>query len=256
MRVVAVHNAKGGVGKTTLATNVAYLASRTQRTILIDADPQGNASSYFIKARDYRYELADVLSSDGAVSVQSAIIKVDGDLHMLATRGLAGGLKNYGETKLIQEPLVFDDLNGILNELGFELVVYDLSPGLSQLERCVILAANEVVIPVEGELFSIEGVESAVQAIELINRKFKRGVTHKRLVINKVNQSFRRHVESLDGYRKLTFEIFVVPQDSKVAEAQFAHEPLALYAPASRALPEFERLTVGLIGGNDGSGNN
>ena len=135
MRVVAVHNAKGGVGKTTLATNVAYLASRTQRTILIDADPQGNASSYFIKAKDYRYELSDVLSSDGAVSVQNAIIKVDGELHMLATRGLAGGLKNYGETKLIQEPLVFDDLNGILRDLGFELVVYDLSPGLSQLER-------------------------------------------------------------------------------------------------------------------------
>lgn len=256
MRVVAVHNAKGGVGKTTLATNIAYIASQTQRTILIDADPQGNASSYFLKSKDYRYELADVLSSDGAIPTRDAIIKVDGDLFMLATRGLAGGLKNYGETKLIQEPLVFDDLNGILSEMGFNLAVYDLSPGLSQLERCVILASEEVIIPVEGELFSIEGVEAAVQAIELINRKFKRGVAHKRLVINKVNQSFRRHIEALEGYRKLTFEIFVVPQDSKVAEAQFAHEPLSLYAPASRALPEFERLTVGLIGGSDGSGNN
>lgn len=255
MKIVAVHNAKGGVGKTTLSTNIAYLASRTQRTILIDADPQGNASSYFLKTKDYRYELADVLSSDGAIPTRDAIIKVDGELYMLATRGLAGGLKNYGETKLIQEPLVFDDLNGVL-KIGFQLAVYDLSPGLSQLERCVILAADEVVIPVEGELFSIEGVESAVQAIELINRRFKRSVAHRRLVINKVNQSFRRHVESLEGYRKLSFEIFVVPQDSKIAEAQFAHAPLAQYAPSSRALPEFERLTVGLIGGGNGSGNN
>jgi len=247
MRVVAIHNAKGGVGKTTVATNVAYLASRSSRVCLIDADPQGSATAYLVKAKGYQYELADVLVSDGAVTVQSVIITLEPRLCLLPTKGLTGGLKGYGETKLIQEPLVFDDLNEILRGLGFDLVIYDLSPGLSQLERCVILAADEVVIPVEGEYFSIEGLEAAGTAVDTINRKFKREVSHRRLVVNKVNASMRRHTASLEEYRKLPFEVYVIPQESKLAEAQFDHTPLALFYPGSRALPELERLTADLV---------
>ena len=249
MRVVAVHNAKGGVGKTTVATNVAHLASRKSRVCLIDGDPQGSATAYLMRARDYRYELADVLASDGAVTVADAILTLEERLCLLPTRGLAGGLKLYGETKLMQEPLVFDDLNGVMRGMGFGLVIYDLSPGLSQLERCVILAADEVVIPVEGEYFSIEGLEAAGVAVDTINRKFKREVRHGRLVVNKVNASMRRHVASLEEYRKLPFDVYVIPQESKLAEAQFDHTPLALYWPGSRALPELERLTADLVGG-------
>ena len=246
MRVVAVHNAKGGVGKTTVATNVAYLASRSSQVCLIDADPQGNATAYLVKTGSYQYELADVLVSDGAIPVKDAILTLEPRLCLLPTRGLTGGLKNYGETKLIQEPLVFDDLNEILRGLSFDLVIYDLSPGLSQLERCVMLAADEVVIPVEGEYFSIDGLEAAGSAVDLINRKFKREVKHRRLVVNKINYSMRRHIASLAEYRKLPFEVYVIPQESKLAEAQFDHTPLALFFPGSRALPELERLTADL----------
>lgn len=247
MRVVAVHNAKGGVGKTTVATNVAYLASRSKMVCLIDGDPQGSATAYLVRDRGFRYELAEVLASDGKIPVEDAILTLEPGLCLLPTRGLAGGLKNYGETKLIQEPLVFDDLNEILRGLGFDLVIYDLSPGLSQLERCVILAADEVIIPVEGEYFSVEGLEAAGNTIDLINRKFKRQVQHRRLVVNKINASMRRHVASLEEYRKLPFQVYVIPQESKLAEAQFDHTPLAVFHPGSRALPELGRLTADIL---------
>jgi len=116
-----------------------------------------------------------------------------------------------------------------------------------QLERCVILAADEVVTPVEGEYFSVEGLEAAGTTVQTIARKFKRKIQHTRLVVNKINASMRRHLASLEEYRKLPFVVYILPQESKLAESQFEHLPLGVYFPASRALPELIRLAADLL---------
>ena len=124
--------AKGGTGKTTLSTNVAYLSER--RTVLIDADPQGNASGYLLKSLPGG-ELATVLAGKGML--EDALVKRE---HLTILPTLPGStLKTWADSQLAQTPFIFDDLNKQLAALGYEQIIYDLGPGLSMLERSILL---------------------------------------------------------------------------------------------------------------------
>ena len=246
MHSVAFHVAKGGVGKTTLAGNTAYLASKTRRVVLVDADPQGSATSWLVTT-PCACELADVLK--GEAELRDALVRLSPTLELLPSRGLTGDLKNFAETALVRRPAVFDRLRRALAAHGAELVIYDLSPGLSLLERSVLMSVNEVVLPALAEYFSVDGINTAALLIEEINADWDRAVRADKLVVNAINRSFRRHVQAHADYRQLTrFDLFTVAQDAKVAESQFMHQPLPVYEAGSRAIPELQRLADALGG--------
>ena len=247
MHCVAFHVAKGGVGKTSLAGNTAYLASKTRRVVLVDADPQGSATSWLVTT-PCACELADVLK--GEAELRDALVKLGPNLELLPSRGLTSGdLKNFAETALVRRPVVFDRLRRALAAHGADLVIYDLSPGLSLLERSVLMSVNEVVLPALAEYFSVDGINTAALLIEEINADWDRAVRADKLVVNALNRSFRRHVQAHANYRKLThYDLFTVAQDAKVAESQFMHQPLPVYEAASKAIPELQRLADALGG--------
>ena len=246
MHCVAFHVAKGGVGKTSLAGNTAYLASKTRRVVLVDADPQGSATSWFV-ATPCRCELTDVLTGEAELS--AALVQVAPNLELLPCRGLTGDLKNFAETALVRRPVVFDRLRRALEAHGADLVIYDLSPGLSLLERSALMSVDEVVLPALAEYFSVDGINTATLLIDEINADWDRSVRADKLVVNALNRSFRRHLQAHANYRKLTrFELFTVAQDAKVAESQFMHQPLPVYEAGSRAIPELQRLADALGG--------
>lgn len=246
MHCVAFHVAKGGVGKTTLAGNTAYLASKTRRVVLVDADPQGSATSWLVTT-PCACELANVLRGEAELS--DALVRLSPTLELLPSRGLTGDLKNFGETALVRRPAVFDRLRRELAAHGADLVIYDLSPGLSLLERSVLMSVNEVVLPALAEYFSVDGINTAALLIEEINADWDRTVRADKLVVNALNRSFRRHVQAHANYRQLTrFDLFTVAQDAKVAESQFMHQPLPVYEASSRAIPELQRLADALGG--------
>lgn len=234
--VYAFWLAKGGTGKTTLATNVAYLSER--RTILIDADPQGNASTYLLDSLPDG-DLENAIA--GKCLLEDAIAHRD---HLAILPTLPGsGLKAWSETRLTQTPFIFDDLNTSLRELGYDQIIYDLAPGLSQLERCILLSVDEVVSPVLAESFSIEGVSTALESISEIAKAYRTEIRHRRVVINMINHRFRRHVDALEKYREMEeFLVYEIPQDAKVAEAQYVREPLSSYWPTAKSLPAIRRL--------------
>ena len=243
---VAFHVAKGGVGKTSLAGNTAYLASKTRRVVLVDADPQGSATSWLVTTPCSR-DLADVLK--GETELRDALVQISPNLELLPSLGLTGDLKNFAETALMRRPVVFDRLRRELAAHGADLVIYDLSPGLSLLERSVLMSVNEVVLPALAEYFSVEGINTAALLIEEINADWERTVRADKLVVNALNRSFRRHVQAHANYRQLTrFDLFTVVQDAKVAESQFMHQPLPVYEAGSKAIPELQRLADALGG--------
>ncbi len=125
------------------------------RTILVDADPQGNSSAWFVGNREPKHELADVLL--GNVAAEEAILS--GPFDLLISFGLAGQLKTYGENQLANEPFVFADLIEELSRLGYDHAVFDLSPGMGRLERAVLLGVDEVVTPMTPEHFSLDGIQ-------------------------------------------------------------------------------------------------
>ena len=141
---IAFHLQKGGVGKTSVCGALACQSALSgKRTLMIDCDPQGNLSSWFLKEAP-KYELSDVLQ--GKCFWKDSVVKVDDidNLYILPTFSIGGSLKNYSETKLNDEPFIIQDLVGELSS-EFERIVLDLSPGLGKLERSAIIACNEVI---------------------------------------------------------------------------------------------------------------
>lgn len=245
MRTLCFHNRKGGCGKTTLTGNVGHAVSAGIRTVLVDVDPQGSLTSWLVTG-DYHHELSDVLADGHGPG--DALVELSPTLAVLPTEGRnQDGLKAYAEVRLFREPVVFDRLNADLARLGFDLAIYDLGPGMSQLERCAIMAVDEVVIPVLAEYFSVDGIEAVVADIDAINRGFDKSVSYRRLVVGGINRSFRRHLEVLEGYAELDFDMYTVAQDAKVAEAQFQHLPAAVYAPRGRAVAQYQAIADAIL---------
>ena len=247
MQKITFHIQKGGVGKTTLSGNVAAAAARSSRTVLVDADPQGSLTSWLLSGREGvpAYELADVLK--GEVSVREALIEIKEGLQIIPTAGIGGDLKQYGETQILNEPFVFEDLCGELEGLGYELAIFDLGPGMSILERCAILAMDEVITPLTPEFLSWDGIEIFTDSLQRINRAYRKDVKHRRIVANMVNRSFRRHGVYYERFEGLGFELFTVPQDAKIAEAQMLNLDVFEYAPGSKAGREIEKLTAEIV---------
>ncbi|MBA7493512.1 Chromosome-partitioning ATPase Soj [subsurface metagenome] len=245
MKKVAFTIQKGGTGKTTLSGNCAYAAARTKKTVLVDCDPQGNSSSWFL-TKGVAYELADVLK--GEVKVQDAVVQV-GKFYMIPTFGLDGNLKQYGENQLNDEPFIFEDLCSGLEVQGFQVAIFDLSPGMSKLEKCVILAMDEVITPLTPEFFSVDGISIFNAELQKINRSFRKNVQHRTVVANNVNRRFRRHNVYYKQFQDLKYKLFTVGQDAKLAESQMYNKSIFEYYPESKTIPELEKLTADIIGG-------
>jgi cellulose biosynthesis protein BcsQ len=247
MRNICFHIQKGGVGKTSISGTVAAaLARRGNKTVLVDADPQGNASSWYC-GETIKADLGDLLS--GRASLPEALKEISPCLSMVPVIALGGTLKRWAETELTKAPKSFEFLTQDLAALGYHYAVFDCSPAFSQLERAVIAEMDEVVSPLSPEYFSVDGIEIFVAELRSIEQKYRRKIRNDKIALNMLNQSFSRHKAFHHAISQLDYRIFPIPQDAKIAESQIAHKSLFDFAPRTRAVPSFEALTDALIAG-------
>ena len=245
MKSIAFSIQKGGTGKTSIAGNVASLIARNNRKVLlIDSDPQGSLSSWFL-SKPPEHELSDVLQ--GKTLLRETIVELQAPLFILPTFGINGGLKAYADNQLEHEPFVFQELNQEAQSLDFHFVVYDLSPAIGRLERSVLLGCDEVVTPLSPEYFSIDGIEIFQDFLRQIRKGFRKDIHHEKIVLNLVNRSFRRHGIYRDKIRSLGYQVFEIGQDAKIPESQMMHISLVDYAPESKVVPELTRLAQSLL---------
>ena len=227
---------KGGVGKTTISGTLACQSALDGfPTILIDVDPQGNSSSWFLKNKAPKFELADVIQ--GKCYINDAIVPVPAveNLYILPTFGIDGGLKNYSETKLAEEPFVIQDaVNEIKKE--FKHVILDLSPGLGRLERAALIASDEVITPMTPEVFSLDGLEIFIDELAKIKKNFRCNIEHTKIIINSYDERIKQHrdiyKEACDG----NFQIFRIPVDPVFRKAQEASTAPQLFKQRGRGL--------------------
>ncbi len=244
MRTIAFHIQKGGSGKSSLSGNVAYGLSERANTIMVDCDPQGNLSSWFLTEAP-SHELCDVLT--GKVETREAVVQIKDKLSIIPTFAIGGNLKNYAESKLVDEPFIFEDLGESLKELGFEYCIFDLSPGMSRLEKSVLLACDEVITPLTPEYFSLDGIEIFSDHLQKINKGYRKSIQHSKIVINMMNRSFKRH--NLIHGRIINgnaYDFFTVGQDSKIAEAQLHNKTIFEYYKKSKAINDLNKLIAAL----------
>jgi len=246
MKKICFYIQKGGVGKTSVSGTVAVsLARRGKKTVFVDADPQGNASSWYC-GETIEHDIADAL--EGRVTVKETIKEIAPGLSMVPVVAIGGNLKEWSETKLVKHPKAFEFLIADLAAQGYEYAVFDCSPSFSQLEQAVIAEADEVINPLSPEFFSIDGIEIFIAELKKIEDAYRRKIRNEKIVLNMVNKSFARHREFQRVLGKLNYTIYTIPQDAKIAECQIAHKSLFDYAPASKSIPAFEELTTALIG--------
>ena len=245
IKSIAFHILKGGVGKTTLSGNIAYKISESKKTILIDCDIQANSSNWFLK-ENIDYELSDCLQG---VPLQNAIKQIKENFYIIPTKPKDSSLKNYAETKLFQEPFIFEDLNEELQKLGFEYIIYDLSPSISQLERCILLSIDEVITPITPEYFSFDGIELFYNELQKINKSYRKKIKYNKIIINLINKSFETHKQYLDILQDLKkYNIYKVRQDRKIADSQKYNKTIYQYYPKSNTVKELNKIADDLIG--------
>lgn len=248
MKTYALMLQKGGVGKSTIAGNVAYALAERSRVALVDADVQGNLTSWFLTG-SVQSELSDVLS--GKNEIKKALVDVTDNLKLLPTLTGSSDLATYKETALFREPFVFEDLNAVFADEGFEYVIYDTAPGLNQMERSVALAVDEVVPVMRPEYFSLDGLETFYSFLTDVNRSYRRDVGAPRLVLNMVNDAYTAHKRNKARAETYDAELFIVPQDVNVEKAQEHHLPLVAYNPRARAGASIEQIAEALRNGNN-----
>jgi chromosome partitioning protein len=234
-KTVSFHLQKGGVGKTTISGTIAsQSALNGYTTLLVDVDPQGNASSWFYEG-ELEWELSDVLQ--GKCFVQDAILEIPSipNLFLLPTFGIGGGLKQYAETKIADEPYVIQDLVKELSET-FDRIILDLSPGLGKLERSSLIASDEIITPMTPEVFSLDGLEIFIDELEKIKKNLRSPVKHNKIIINSFDERIRQHKDIYEAALSGSFTVFKIPVDPVFRKAQEHNMPPQLYRARGRGL--------------------
>ncbi len=229
-KIIAIANQKGGVGKTTTSINLAAsFAAMKRRVILLDLDPQGNASvGSGVQKGQFQYAAVNVLC--GEVSIKEARVKTASGFDLLATNSEL----IVAEMKLLQAENRENQLKNILQPIvsEYDYIVIDCPPSLSILTVNALVAANSVLIPIQCEYFALEGLSGLLSTIEQIR--------------STINPNL--HIEGLlrtmyDGRNRLALDVSaqllehfpdkvyrtVIPRNVRLAEAPSHGTPVLQY---------------------------
>lgn len=237
-RTVAFHLQKGGVGKTTISGTLAcQSALNGKKTLVIDCDPQGNISSWFLQTAP-AFELADVLQ--GKCFVKDAIVKVPvvDNLYLLPTFGIGGTLKTYSETKLSEEPFVIQDLVREVSS-DYDHIIMDLSPGLGMLERYALIASDEVITPMTSEVFSLDGLEIFITELQKLRKNLRSNVKHDKIIINSFDTRIKQHRDIYAAaVESGNYKVYLIPVDPVFRKSQEAGKAPQLFKVRGRGMKD------------------
>ena len=256
-RVIAIANQKGGVGKTTTAVNLAAsLAIAEKRTLLIDADPQGNATSGVgIEKGAVERSLYDVLIEGAPVR---DVVRPDEQLPFLhvipATQDLVGAeLELVGSAN--REGRLRAALDTIRGE--YDYVLIDCPPSLGLVTLNVLTAADAVLIPIQCEYYALEGISQLLNTIRLVQQNFNPGFQIDGVLLtmydNRLNLSKQVVAEAKEYFGAKVFRT-VIPRNVRLAEAPSFGKPILLYDVQSVGAKSYLSVAQELIKRTDSRG--
>jgi chromosome partitioning protein len=257
MRTIAISLQKGGVGKTSISVSIAAaLVPIAGRVLLIDADPQGNTSAW-IGAETISAELADVLTEKTAL--KEAITKTAcPGLDLLPSAGLGGDLKTYAESGAKDDPLCLRRLVKSVAAMGYHYTIIDLSPAWGAIERAAALAADEIITPVLGDSFAVDGLQIFTENLTTLKKRFDTDrPEYRRIIVNATDGRIKQHGETLSAIRGIAggaLTVYSIPVDPAFRMAQRKHLfPQDLTITKQETRQSISAIAHDIHGGNYGN---
>jgi len=248
-RVFAISNQKGGVGKTTTTINLAAsLAASDLKILVIDSDPQGNATSGLGVQKDpSRPSLYHVLL--GAVSAKEAIVptEVEGLSVIPADKNLVGA-----NLELVEIPNREFRLRDRIQEIRgeFRFILVDCPPALDLLTLNALVAADSVLVPIQCEFFALEGISELMDTIDRVRESFQHPLQVEGILLtmfdDRTNLTRQVAADLKEFFGDEVFET-VIPRSIRLAEAPSFGKPILTYDPRSKGAESYIKLVKEIL---------
>jgi chromosome partitioning protein len=250
--VFATVNQKGGVGKTTTAVNLAaYLATFGKKILLVDLDPQGNASSGLgINRDELETCLYDVIINDEPMASVIKQTQIAGLDVAPATSRLAGS-----EVELTELDSRETRLKHAIKTVkdSYDYIVIDCPPSLSLLTVNALTAADQVIIPIQCEYYALEGLSSLVKTVELVRKSLNPELRICGILLTMYDSRTLLSEQVVEETRKhFGNKVFktMIPRNVRLAESPSFGQPIVFYDPSSTGALAYENLSREVLDGH------
>jgi chromosome partitioning protein len=248
-RIIAVTNQKGGVGKTTTSVNLgACLAYIGQKVLLVDIDPQGNATSGVgVEKGDVHQCIYDVLVDDVDVRETIKQSKVENLSIVPATISLAGAEIELVPT-ISREVRLKKALEKVKDD--FDYIIIDCPPSLGLLTINALTASDAVVIPVQCEYYALEGLSQLLSTVRLVQKHLNHDLMIDGVLLTMLDARTNLGIQVIEEVKKyFQDKVYrtIIPRNVRLSEAPSHGEPIIIYDPKSRGAEVYLELAKEVV---------
>lgn len=251
-KIVSIANQKGGVGKTTTSINLStILAKKGKKVLMIDADPQGNASSGVGVDKEVEESVYDILIGD--TKINNVVIKTNiKNLYVCPSNINLAGAEVELVSVMSREYRLKEKLDEVKDE--YDYIIIDCPPSLGLITLNAFTASDSVLIPVQCEYYALEGLGQLINTINLVKKHLNKNIDIEGALLTmydaRTNLS-NQVVKEVKKYFNDKVYKNVIPRNVKLSEAPSYGMPISIYDPRSKGAKSYEKFVKEFLKNND-----